>query len=59
MEKDIPTEDMTMKMLASCLSSCVTLWQAYDINDTLNTQKKKTRGVLSKIVAFISRLLIH
>jgi hypothetical protein len=28
MDKDIPTEDMTMKMLASRPSSCVTTWQA-------------------------------
>jgi hypothetical protein len=26
MDKDIPTEDMMMKMLASCPSSCVTIW---------------------------------
>jgi hypothetical protein len=26
MDKDIPTEDMTMKMLASYPSSCITLW---------------------------------
>jgi hypothetical protein len=26
MDKDIPTEDMTMKMLASRPSSCVTTW---------------------------------
>jgi hypothetical protein len=32
MNKEIPTEDMTMKMLASRPSSCVTSWQAYDIN---------------------------
>jgi hypothetical protein len=31
-EKDIPTEDMTMKVLASRPSSCVTSWQAYGIN---------------------------
>jgi hypothetical protein len=32
MDKEIPIEDMTMKMLSSCPSSCVTSWQAYDIN---------------------------
>jgi hypothetical protein len=32
MNKEILTEDMTMKMLASRPSSCVTSWQAYDIN---------------------------
>jgi hypothetical protein len=28
MDKDIPTKDMTMKMLASRPSRCVTTWQA-------------------------------
>jgi hypothetical protein len=32
MDKEIPTEDMMMKMLTSHPSSCVTSWQAYDIN---------------------------
>jgi hypothetical protein len=32
MDKEIPTEDMMMKMLASWPSSCVTSCQAYDIN---------------------------
>jgi hypothetical protein len=32
MDKEIHIEDMTMKMLASRPSSCVTSWQAYDIN---------------------------
>jgi hypothetical protein len=32
MDKDIPIEETTMKMLASRPSSCVTSWQAYDIN---------------------------
>jgi hypothetical protein len=32
MDKDIPTEDMTMKMLASRPSNCVTSWQAYAID---------------------------
>jgi hypothetical protein len=32
MDKEIHTEDMTMKMLASRPLSCVTPWQAYDIN---------------------------
>jgi hypothetical protein len=60
MEKGIPIEDMTMKMLASHPSRCVTSWQAYAINGyTYYTKEKKTRGVLPKIVAFVSRLLIH
>jgi hypothetical protein len=32
MDKHIPIEEMTMKMLASRPSSCITSWQAYDIN---------------------------
>jgi hypothetical protein len=32
MEKDIPTENMMMKMLTSHPSSCMTSCQAYDIN---------------------------
>jgi hypothetical protein len=32
MDKHRPIEQMTMKMLASRPSSCVTSWQAYDIN---------------------------
>jgi hypothetical protein len=59
MDKDIPTEDMTMKMLASRPSSCVTTWQAYDINEYTYYTKKKTRRVFPKIAAFASRLLIH
>jgi hypothetical protein len=58
MDKEIPTEDMMMKMLASRPSSCVTSWQAYDINEYTYYTKKKKR-VLSKIVAFTLRLLIH
>jgi hypothetical protein len=42
MKKDIHTEDMTMKMLASRPSNCVISWQAYDINGyTYYTQKNK------------------
>jgi hypothetical protein len=59
MDKEITIEDVMMKMLASCPSSCVTSWQAYDINGTLIIQKKKTRRVLPKIATFTSRLLIH
>jgi hypothetical protein len=57
MEKDIPTEDITLKMLASRPSSYVTSCQAYDINGYTYYTKKKTSGVLPKIVAFVSRLL--
>jgi hypothetical protein len=46
MDKEISTEDMTMKMLASCLSSCVTSWQAYDINGyTYYTKEKDKKSV--------------
>jgi hypothetical protein len=46
MHKYIPTEDMMMKMLASHPSSCVTLWQAYEINGyTYYTKEKERRSV--------------
>jgi hypothetical protein len=41
MDKEIPIEDMMMKMLASRLSSCVTSWQAYDINGYTYYTKKR------------------
>jgi hypothetical protein len=45
-DKDIPTEEMTMKMLASHPSSCVTSWQAYDINGyTYYTKAKDRSGI--------------
>jgi hypothetical protein len=46
MDKEIPIEDMTMKMLSSWPSSCVTLWQAYDINGyTYYTKEKDKKSV--------------
>jgi hypothetical protein len=46
MDKEIPIEDMTMKMLASHPSSCVTTWQAYAINGyTYYTKEKDKKGV--------------
>jgi hypothetical protein len=46
MDIDIPIEEMTMKMLASHPSSCVTSWQAYDINGyTYYTKEKDRRSV--------------
>jgi hypothetical protein len=46
MDKDIPTEDMTMKMLASRPSSCVMSWQVYDINGyTYYTKEKDKKSV--------------
>jgi hypothetical protein len=45
-DKLIPIEDMTMKMLASRPSSCVTSWQAYDINDyTYYTKENDKKSV--------------
>jgi hypothetical protein len=45
-DKEIPTEDMTIKMLTSRPSSCVTLWQAYDINEyTYYTKEKDKKSV--------------
>jgi hypothetical protein len=46
MDKDIPTEVVTMKMLASCPSSYVTSWQAYDINEYTYYTKEKDRSVV-------------
>jgi hypothetical protein len=57
--KEIPTEDMTMKMLASHPSSCVTSWQAYNINEYTYYTKEKDKKSVAQIVAFASRLLIH
>jgi predicted lipoprotein with Yx(FWY)xxD motif len=46
MDKYMPTKDMTIKMLASHPSSCVTSWQTYDINGyTYYTHKKDRRSV--------------
>jgi hypothetical protein len=46
MDKEIPTEDMMMKMLASRPSSCVTSWQTYDINGyTYYTKEKDKKSV--------------
>jgi hypothetical protein len=46
MDKDIPIEEAMMKMLASRPSSCVTSWQAYDINGyTYYTKEKDRRSV--------------
>jgi hypothetical protein len=43
MDKEIPTEDMTMKMMASRPSNCVTSWQAYDINGYTYYTKEKDK----------------
>jgi hypothetical protein len=46
MDKDKPTEETTMKMLASRPSSCVTSWQAFEINGyTYYTKEKDRRSV--------------
>jgi hypothetical protein len=39
----MPIEEMMMKMLASRPSSCVTSWQAYDINEYTYYTKEKDR----------------
>jgi hypothetical protein len=59
MDKEIPTENMMMKMLVSRQSSCVTSWLAYDIDGYTYYTEEKTKRVLPKIAAFASRLLIH
>jgi hypothetical protein len=43
MDKDIPIEETMMKMLASRPLSCVTSWQAYDINGYTYYIKEKDR----------------
>jgi hypothetical protein len=45
MDNNIPTEEMMMKILASHPSSCVTSWQAYDINGYTYYTKEKDRSV--------------
>jgi hypothetical protein len=47
-DKDIPTEDMTMKMLASCPSSRVPTWQAYDINGYTYYTKEKDKNSVAQ-----------
>jgi hypothetical protein len=48
MDKKIPTEDMTMKMLASHPSSCVTSWQSYDINEYTYYTKEKDKNSIAQ-----------
>jgi hypothetical protein len=43
MDKEIPIEDMMMKMLASRPSSCVTTWQGYDVNGYTYCTKEKDK----------------
>jgi hypothetical protein len=46
MDKDIPTEEMTIKMLASHSSRYATSWQPYDINGyTYYTKEKERKSV--------------
>jgi hypothetical protein len=57
MDKEIRTEDMMMKMLASHPSSCVTSWQAYDINGyTYYTKEKDKKSVAQNSVIHIEPL---
>jgi hypothetical protein len=44
-DKGIHTKEMMMKMLASRPLSCVTSWQAYDINGYTYYTKEKDRSV--------------
>jgi hypothetical protein len=45
-DKEIPTEDTMMKMLASRPSNCITSWQAYDISGyTYYTKEKDKKSV--------------
>jgi hypothetical protein len=47
MDKEIPTEDMMIKMLTSLPSSCVISWQAYDINGyTYYTKEKNKKSIV-------------
>jgi hypothetical protein len=48
MDKEIPIEDMMMKMLASHPSSCVTSWQAYDINGYTDYTKEKDKKSVAR-----------
>jgi hypothetical protein len=48
MDKDMPTEELMMKILASHPSSCVTSWQAYDINGYTYYIKEKDRRSVAK-----------
>jgi hypothetical protein len=48
MDKDVPREDTKMKMLASRPSSCVTSWQAYDINRYTYYTKERDRRSVAK-----------
>jgi hypothetical protein len=43
MDKEIPIEDMMMKMMASHPSSCITSWQTYDINGYTYYTKEKDK----------------
>jgi hypothetical protein len=46
MDKEIPTKDMMMKMLASRPSSYKTSWRAYDINRyTYYTKEKDKKSI--------------
>jgi hypothetical protein len=48
MDKDIPIEETTMKMLASRPLSCVTSWQADDINGYTYYTKEKDRRCVAQ-----------
>jgi hypothetical protein len=48
MDKEIPTEDMTIKMMSSHPSSCVTSWQIYDINGYTYYTKEKDKNSVAQ-----------
>jgi hypothetical protein len=59
MEKDIPTEDMTLKMLASRPSSYVTSCQAYDINGYTYYTKEKDKWSVAQNSGIRIEAFIH
>jgi hypothetical protein len=48
MDKEIPTKDMMMKMLASRPSSCAISWQAYDIHGYTYYTKEKDKNSIAQ-----------
>jgi hypothetical protein len=59
MDKEIPIDDMTMKMLASRPSSCVASWQVYDINGYTYYTKEKDKKSVAQNSGIHIEVLIH
>jgi hypothetical protein len=59
MDIEKPTEDMTMKMLASHPSSCVISCQAYDINGYTYYTKQKDKKNVAQNSGIRIELLVH